>query len=448
MMTGDAPHELIEQGVFTPETAPAAGALIVASEYLREDVNTFAALAGRRVPVGILTETTRGHPERSARYRELLAPSGIPFELRAAFVSRGRSWGAVHIARREEKGDFTREDADSLARVTAAIADGIRTSVRFDAARHPDDPAAPGLVVLGASNDVELITQPARELFTELRSPVVAESDETPPTALLALASFARSRPADADRAARSRRRTQLKRLDHTARLAARGPWRRASRDRPRTLGQPARHRCAPRSARGDPARARSRSAARPGALQSRDRREARVSPFTVQDHIKNLYEKTGVASRQELVARIFLDDYMPQIVQQTPLTPQAASPNTSTRAPKRIRLSRLCNSRSASRAGRSSSPFLPRTRARRTTLLSLEPARRDPPPRDFPGGEWVIAVPLGSPERRSNAFIELSTPNVQVALREFCSAEDAARLVTQVRAQGRRIHSPPTLRA
>ena len=84
--------------------------------------------------------------------------------------------------------------------VPTAIADGIRTSVRFDAARHPDDPAAPGLVVLGASNDVELITQPARELFTELRSPVVAESDETPPTALLALASFARSRPADADR--------------------------------------------------------------------------------------------------------------------------------------------------------------------------------------------------------------------------------------------------------
>ena len=36
---------------------------------------------------------------------------------------------------------------------------------------------------------------------------------------------------------------------------------------------------------------------------------------------IKNLFEKTGVSSRQELVARIFLDDYLPQLAQQTPLT-------------------------------------------------------------------------------------------------------------------------------
>ena len=72
LMTSDAPYELIEEGVFTAETAPAAGALIVASEYLRDDVNTFAALARRRTPVGILSDATRGHPEHSARYREVL----------------------------------------------------------------------------------------------------------------------------------------------------------------------------------------------------------------------------------------------------------------------------------------------------------------------------------------------------------------------------------------
>jgi len=45
------------------------------------------------------------------------------------------------------------------------------------------------------------------------------------------------------------------------------------------------------------------------------------LSPYTVQDHIKNLFEKTAVASRQELVARMFLTDYMPQLAGRAPLT-------------------------------------------------------------------------------------------------------------------------------
>ena len=134
ILTSDAPAELVERGIFTAETAAAAGELLVRSEYLVPDSNTFAELAARRVPVGTLDQATRGRPARSARYRDLLEPAGIPHELRAAFVIRGRVWGAVHIARREHSGAFTQRDADALARVAGAIANGIRASLRFDAA--------------------------------------------------------------------------------------------------------------------------------------------------------------------------------------------------------------------------------------------------------------------------------------------------------------------------
>jgi DNA-binding CsgD family transcriptional regulator len=320
LMTSDAPQELIDSGVYTPESAVVAGYGIIASEYLREDVNTFAALAARRAPVGIHSDATRGRPERSARYREVLAPSGIPFELRAAFVSRGRCWGAVHIARREDSGDFGREDAAALARVTGAIADGIRTALRFDAARRADDPAAPGLVVLGPGNEVELITAPARELFAALRSPVLPEGDETPPVPVLALASYARSHDAGSGHE------------PGVIAVPGAGGW--------ITL-----HASLPEGPRGERVAivlersttpqttalrleahgvtAREREVAlllAQGLTNPEIAAQLVLSPFTVQDHVKSLFEKTGVASRQELVARIFLDDYLPRLAQRTPL--------------------------------------------------------------------------------------------------------------------------------
>jgi hypothetical protein len=155
LITSDAGQELISEGVLTPETISDAGALILASEYFVEDVNTFAGLAARRVSVGVLSHATNGKPERSARYRNVLVPTGIPYELRAAFVSRGLCWGAVHIARKEDKRDFTADDANALAQITGAIADGIRTTLRLDAARVPSDHAAPGLVVLSTNDEVE-----------------------------------------------------------------------------------------------------------------------------------------------------------------------------------------------------------------------------------------------------------------------------------------------------
>jgi hypothetical protein len=142
LLTSDDPEELIDTGLLTPETAPAAGQLIVAGEYMGDGINTFASLARKRVPVAILGETMRGRPERSARYRDVLAPAGMPFEMRAALVSRGRTWGAVHIARRDDKRDFAPADAAVLARIGPVVANGIRASTPPAAPTLPPPPVS------------------------------------------------------------------------------------------------------------------------------------------------------------------------------------------------------------------------------------------------------------------------------------------------------------------
>ena len=199
LLTSDEPRELVEAGIYTPDTVAAAGEVLVRSEYQSDDRNTFAELATRRVPVGILAQATRGKPERTARYRELLEPSGIPHELRAAFVRRGRVWGAVHVARRESSGAFSDRDAEVLAQLVPTIAEGIRGSLRFDAARRVAGAEAPGLVVLDARGEVELVTPPALPMLAAIGAPGIAPEEGELPSAVHALAAFVRDQGAAAE---------------------------------------------------------------------------------------------------------------------------------------------------------------------------------------------------------------------------------------------------------
>ena len=321
LLTSDAPKELIEHGVFTRDETPAAGEMIVRSEYMIDDVNTFAGLAARRVPVGILDQATRGDPQRSARYRDLLLPADIPHELRGAFVIRGRVWVAVHIARRAGSGAFQQCDADALAALTGAIARGIRASLRFDAARRIAGVDAPGMVVLGPHDEVEVITPPARELLASLHPSETGYTDETIATPVLALASFVRSAPGTGQTGG------------NVVTVPGRDGWVTLHASLPGSPGDgrvavvieratAARSATVRLEAFGATAREREVATLLARGLSRAEMAETLVvSPHTVEDHVKNLYEKVGVSSRQELVARVFLDEYLPEVVRQTPLT-------------------------------------------------------------------------------------------------------------------------------
>jgi DNA-binding CsgD family transcriptional regulator len=321
LMTSDAPQELIERGVFAPDETQAAGELIVRSEYIVDDVNTFAGLAARRVPVGILDHATRGAPESSARYRDLLLPADIPHELRAAFVIRGRVWGAVHIARRAASGPFEQRDADALAGAVGAIARGIRASLRFDAARRVNGIDAPGLVVLGLQDEVELITPPARELLVSMRPHGPAYTDDAMATPVLALASFVRSATEAGHGGSNV---VTVPGSDGWITLHASLPGSPGDRRVAIVIERAGGARSATVRLEAFGATSREREVATllaRGLSRAEMAEELVLSQHTIEDHVKSLYDKLGVASRHELVARVFLEEYLPDVARQTPLT-------------------------------------------------------------------------------------------------------------------------------
>jgi DNA-binding NarL/FixJ family response regulator len=306
LITSAASGELVDAGIFDDASVLAAGARIVASEYVEDDLNAFSALAARRVPVASLERTTQGRPERSARWRELLAPAGIPHELRAAFVVRGRCWGAVALARRKGRPGFDDADVAAIARIAGVVADGIRTSLRVEAGRHGAGGSGPGMLVLGPGDEVELVTSPALELLAAMRS---GGSDAAPPGAVLALAAHVRG----SGRACS----VAVPTADGWVTLHASQPDAGTARrvaivcERSATPAATA----VRLESHGVTAREREIAGLLAHGLTNPEIATRLVlSPYTVQDHVKRLFEKTGVATRQELVARIFLDDYLPQI--------------------------------------------------------------------------------------------------------------------------------------
>lgn len=315
LLTTADPVELLANGFLTPETEPVAAGAVVASEYQRDDVNTFAALAARRRPSAILSETTRGRPERSARYNDFLAPFGLPHELRTALVTRGRAWGGVILHRTEASGDFAPEDAELMGKLSRPIAEALRNSVRFDAARRAGQ-RAPGLVVLDAADEVELLTPGTDELLDLLAgSDPVARSL---PTSILFSAAQTRA-------ATREGRRPDPLHVPTAAGwITLHGSVPSGPRDRVAIVIQATpEDQAAPLRLEAFALSPREREVA---TLIAQDLDTAAISdrlfisPWTVQDHCKAIFEKTGTRSRRELRALVFFQDHLPAIVVRTPL--------------------------------------------------------------------------------------------------------------------------------
>lgn len=284
----------------------------VANEYLDDDVMKFRDLADGAEHVDWLDRATHGQRDVSPRYRHLLKPSGMADELRAAFVSGGVCWGVLCISRERNSPAFTHRDAQLVGRLVPHIGDGLRTSTLHKQAAVLDaDADGPGVLVVSGDLDVIAMTPAAERWLTEIDDRWQAGSGL--PFAVCSAV-------------------TNLWNLDSVTTRSGMQPRVRIRAKSGRWLAVHAAH-----LAEGDQSQTAvvlepaGRTETIPLLFQSYalTRKESEVarlvllgrstkeisaalyiSDHTVQDHLKSIFEKSGTASRRELVAQILHDQY------------------------------------------------------------------------------------------------------------------------------------------
>ena len=292
-----------------------SGAWLAEHEYVIEDVNKwwFLAHSGRRA--GVTSLATHGDLSRSARHRSHEA-FGIGDELRASFVADGTYWAAVGLLREQDQPWFTEQDQRFLASLSEPLAEGFRramlvASVAVDGV--VDD--APGVVIFDDHGTAEFISPAAEHWISQMiEQPAPASPAES--RMVQAIATRTRSLRRGDDPlglAARSRVQTRLGTwlLLYGTPLSGRMDGRIAVIVQPAPATEVAplvalAYGLSDRECQVTKLCMQGQSTKQMGHMLN-------VSPYTIQDHLKSIFRKTGVRTRGELVGQVFLEHYIPR---------------------------------------------------------------------------------------------------------------------------------------
>lgn len=294
-------------------------------EFHEQDTGLFTDLA-RGEGAAALRLSLDGRPGRSIRYRECLVPQGYDDELRAVFRSGTTTWGAVALYRSTDRHPFEHDDVALLQAVSGTVADALRVHVRQ--AVPWIDASAPGLVVIGragriVSANTEALTW-LRLLWPMSRGEGAAGADPVDilelrdravgvPTPLFALVAKARAVADGRERGpARLRLRDERGRWVVLHASALSGPG--TESDAVAVVIEGAKSaEVAPIIVDAYSLTPRERevlAAIARGASTSEIAAALFLSAHTVRDYVKTVFEKLGVSSRGELVARLFAEHY------------------------------------------------------------------------------------------------------------------------------------------
>lgn len=281
-------------------------------EYYSDDVNQIADVV--RSPDGISTlyEATHGNPRGSFRWQLNMQMGGDQELILGMRTRSGEVWGALGLYREPDRPLFSAGEKAFLRTVAPLLAQGARRSLLVGEARDPEGPDSPGLVVVNDGWQVESTTPGVERWLAELPDGDWAAGRL--PSAVLAVAARALRGMETVGEPAEIAVSRVLSRAGRWVVLhgASLGAGRRIA-----VIVEPA-----------HPARIYPLLMAAYG-LTDRERDVTQlilqghstaeiaemlvVSVHTVQQHLKRIFDKTGVRSRRDLVGKVFFTHYEPR---------------------------------------------------------------------------------------------------------------------------------------
>lgn len=283
------------------ERDPVREQRVMQLEYAGDDPLTFAEVAARparAVALGLEVDD----PSDVRRFAEIYGPAGAIDELRATFVVDGQCWGTLALYRAADMPTFTPGDVAFCTGISALMADSLRRAFLRAAVDRPDrlvDP--PGHLLVGRRGDIITTTEAAERWLDTLGS------QDGPPPVLAALVARLEEDPSPRATVVGAAGPVTL----HAARAKGLDDAVAVVIERPRPI------QLTPLVVAAYGLTPREREVAElvsRGLVTSRIGRELGISDHTVQDHLKAIFAKVGVAGRGELTYALFTRHYLPAV--------------------------------------------------------------------------------------------------------------------------------------
>lgn len=299
------PATLLFTSVVSEDPLIDAAPRFLTNELEGRDVNRFVEVATDPVPIRWLDRATEGRRFDSARYAEIMRPLGLGDELRLALRCRSRCWGVMCLHRADGPGGFDKHDADILARLAPHIAEGLRRATLLPSVPTTGQGAQHGVVIVDDQLRIASMNDAAERWLAELPGTDWLRGLELPvPIASVVTAATADRATAPAP-SIRMRTATGRWLAVHASELHG-APGGGTQTVVVLESATPADVSSLVLDAHGvTGAQAKVIAAVLRGRSTRQISAELKISPHTVQEHLKAVFDKLGVSTRLELTATL-----------------------------------------------------------------------------------------------------------------------------------------------